>query len=119
MSEAQLKSGMEWLLNRVYSPHAFGQRVQAFAETYRTRVGRITAAPLFAGIEAPLARRLAQYGKEEQNLLRLLQQISLKRPDLRSQLGTIFIYYCQFRHILEYNRIWNPQLSHQDAPVAA
>src|SRR5262249_54888953 len=93
ISEAQLKSGMEWLLNHIYSPHAYGQRVKAFADIYPARVGGVTAPPLFAGIEGPLAHRLAQYGKEELNLLRLFQQISLQRPDLRSHLRNILIYY--------------------------
>jgi len=119
ISEAQLKNGMEWLLNHVYSPHAYGQRVKAFADICPARAGGVIAPPLFAGIESPLARRLAQYGKEELNLLRLFQQISLQRPDLRSHLRNVFIYYCQFRHTMEHNRIWNPRLSHQDAPMAA
>ena len=110
---------MEWLLNHVYSPHAYGQRVKAFADICPARAGGVIAPPLFAGIESPLARRLAQYGKEELNLLRLFQQISLQRPDLRSHLRNVFIYYCQFRHTMEHNRIWNPRLSHQDAPMAA
>jgi radical SAM superfamily enzyme YgiQ (UPF0313 family) len=121
MSAAQLKAGMEWLLNRVYAPHAFAKRVQAFAETCGTRRVGIRARPLFDGrdIEVPLARRLAQFGRDEQDLLHRLQKISLKRPDLASSLRTILVYYCQYRFVLDYYGVWNPQLAHRDAPMAA
>lgn len=119
LSPEQLQYGMEWLLNRVYAPQAFARRVQAFVETCGTKVTIPGTPPLFSRLEGLLARRLAKLGRDELKMLELLHKLSLKRPDLISQLRTSFMYYCQFRHLMEYHRIWNPRLASRDAPIAA
>jgi hypothetical protein len=119
LSDAQLRTGMEWLINRIYAPRAFAKRVQAFVDLCVRPVRPDNRPPLFSGIEAPLAQRLAQYGPDERDLLQLIHKLSLKRPELRQQLSTIFIYYCQFRHVFEREGVWNPDLVYRDAPVAA
>lgn len=119
LSPEQLLHGMEWLLNRVYAPDAFAKRVQAFADACGKTVTSSTVPPLFAGLEAPLARRLARVGKDDLALLQSLHRISLKRPDLISHIRTSFIFYCQVRYLLVYHRVWNPRLAYRDAPVAA
>ena len=73
MSPEQLDAGARWLINRIYSPAAIGRRVQKFIEASPapTPASRV---PLFAGgLALALARRLGQYGEDEQKLLRLLE----------------------------------------------
>jgi radical SAM superfamily enzyme YgiQ (UPF0313 family) len=115
MSESELKAGAAWLTNRIYSPESFARRLRLFAEASPTKTGSVVAP--FAGAEIALARRLAQYGAAEQNLLRLIEQLASQRPDLRAQLSYILLFYSQVRFMLDYYRIWNPAPARRAAPA--
>ena len=59
----------------------------------------------FTPPEIALAKRLAEYGSAEKDLVRLIGSLVLKRPDLRVQLLYSLLYYCQARFMLEYYRL--------------
>ena len=57
MSLADLKEGTRWLLNRIYDPEAFGQRVRRFVELCGIRVG---AADVIGPYDRLLVDRLSR-----------------------------------------------------------
>jgi radical SAM superfamily enzyme YgiQ (UPF0313 family) len=118
MSQAELKAGATWLLNRIYAPDAFGRRVQMFVEASPTKSG-FSATPFFRGAEMALAQRLARYGTAEQTLLRQLERLAGQRPELRAQLSYILLFYCQVRFMLDHHQIWNPAPINRVAPTFA
>jgi Domain of unknown function (DUF4070) len=104
MSEQELESGAAWLLTQIYSPEQYGRRLRAFAEASPSR-------PAYAGpagfnrMELALARRLAQYGGGELALVRLIESLISKRPDLRAQLTYVLLFYCQVRFMMDVYRL--------------
>jgi radical SAM superfamily enzyme YgiQ (UPF0313 family) len=117
MSEAELKAGIKWLLNRVYSPASFGRRVEAFVAMSGVKPHG-PQLPVFGPSETVLARRLAQYGPAEQRFLQLMEDLAWKRPELRPELSYILLYYCQLRHMLEHNGLWEPELARRETVAA-
>ena len=117
MSERELKEGFCWLLNRVFSPAAFGGRVEAFASLYPPRESTQRGAYYLRGL--PHARRLAKYGRNERDLLSLMDGICHRRPELRDYLMGFLSYYCQARYRMELEGVWNPALADRDTPLAA
>jgi radical SAM superfamily enzyme YgiQ (UPF0313 family) len=118
MSDAQLKAGMRWLLNRVFSAPAFGERLLAFARTCAPKPMPARIAPI-SPLESALAKRIASYGPEDQALLNLMQRLVQTRPDLRGQISRALLYYAQIRYMLTIDGLWSPDLARQDQPLAA
>jgi radical SAM superfamily enzyme YgiQ (UPF0313 family) len=118
MTRAQLQSGGRWLLNKIYSPKVFGRRVKAFADICGLKAPGAKAV-LFTPAARALAERLARCGSEEQELVRLIQMLIQRRPELRSQILYCLIYYCQIRYMLNVGGVWNPGLARENRPLAA
>lgn len=106
MSEQELENGAVWLLTQIYSPEQYGRRLRAFAEASPSRSARPGPAG-FNQMELALARRLAQYGSGELALVRLIQSLVGRRPDLRAQLSYILLFYCQVRFMMDIYRLSN------------
>ena len=118
MTREQLQSGGRWLLNKIYSPRVFGRRVKAFADICGLKLPGARPAPVTPAARA-LADRLARFGSEERELLRLMEMIIRLRPELRSQILFCLIYYCQIRYMLSVAGVWNPGLAQENRPLAA
>jgi radical SAM superfamily enzyme YgiQ (UPF0313 family) len=118
MSAAELQAGMKWLVNRIYSPAAFARRLQSFVALSGAKALEADV-PLFGPSERLLARRLAQYGPAERRLIALFEDLAWKRPELRQELGYALVYYCQFRHVMEFRGLWNPSLAARDTVAVA
>jgi Radical SAM superfamily/Domain of unknown function (DUF4070) len=118
MSEAQLKAGMRWLMNRIYAPAAFGRRVQNYVDASIVR-RPATRTSLFGRLEGALAKRLAQYGLAERSLLELMEGLTWRRPDLRGHLSYMLLHYCQVRYLMETNQLWDPPLGRREVALAS
>jgi radical SAM superfamily enzyme YgiQ (UPF0313 family) len=114
MSEAELKGGASWLLNRIFEPGAFGERVRHFVEI----CGEHEAQP-HRSIDPFLAKRLSDLGPAENDLVQLLIGLGRTRPDLLPQLAHILFSYCQIRYVLSYYGVWDPELAKRELPAAA
>lgn len=117
MSETEQQRGMRWLLNQISAPHNYGRRIEAFAQSFPHT--KAAPRPLYAGLFLVVAKQLAARGKAELNLLRWMEQLAKKRPELVVHLQDILLYYCQARYMLDFHKIWDPQLVMADAPRAA
>jgi radical SAM superfamily enzyme YgiQ (UPF0313 family) len=116
MSEAELKEGARWLLNRIFDPHAFAERVRHFVEICGVSLlGGDTVTPF----DRALAARLSQLGAAEHQLIQLLGRLAGERPDLLSQLRYSLFFYCQARYLLNHYGIWDPELAKRELPIAA
>ena len=118
MTTPALNAGMTWLLNKVYAPLAVARRIEHFVERCGSR-GPAVAAPLFQGGLALLAQRLASHGAEDIHLLRTMEAAVAHRPDLMGPITNTLVYYCQARHTLAHQGLWQPALGREDAPLAA
>ncbi len=118
MTREQLKAGAKWLINNIYSPSAFARRLEAFCDECDTGERVAPIIPPKAGYRA-LAKRLAAYGPEEQDLLTRMHRLAELRPDLAGQIERGLSYYCQARYLFEFGRLWDPSLAHEAPPLAA
>jgi radical SAM superfamily enzyme YgiQ (UPF0313 family) len=117
MSAEQLRFGMRWLLNRIFSPKAFGERVQAFARIFP----RAHAKPVLSlgKTELAIAGQIASMGAEELRLVQLLERLNRERPELHSRITYVLLGYAQVRHALNAAGIWDPDLGGREMPKAA
>jgi radical SAM superfamily enzyme YgiQ (UPF0313 family) len=113
MSEAQLTSGLRWLLNRIYTPAAYARRVERYVAA-SPPPRQAPRPPQFRSVEQALGSRLARYGAEEQTLLMLFERLVGQRPDLRGGLSYALLHYCQMRYVLEMHGIWDPVLARRE-----
>ncbi|WP_197277968.1 radical SAM protein [Rhizobium sp. AAP116] len=116
MSKEQLRSGMTWLLNRLFAPIHFMTRLERYVALSGERKDFQRQA-LFAGPTALLARELVKRGPAEYALVRAFDRASVDRPDLVVSLTTIFSLYCQARHMLEVQDLWQPDLARFERPA--
>ena len=114
MSEAELKGGARWLLNRIFEPRAFAERLRHFVEI----CGESETQPL-RSLNSFLAKRLSQFGNEESELVQLFTKLGRARPDLLPQLAHILFSYCQIRYLLDYYGVWDPELAKREFSAAA
>lgn len=117
MSSDQLRSGMTWLLNRLFAPEHFVARLERYISLTGERKSGQSNRPLFTGPTAALARKLVTRGASEYALVRAFDRASEKRPDLVPSLTSIFSFYCQARHMLEVQDLWRPDLARLEKPV--
>jgi radical SAM superfamily enzyme YgiQ (UPF0313 family) len=115
MSVDELKEGTRWILNRIFDPVAFGQRVRRFVEICGVRVGSRDSIQMF---ERALAARLSQRGPAEAQLVQLLAASAMERPDLIPYLRYILFYYCQVRFVLDHYGVWDPRLASRERTPA-
>jgi hypothetical protein len=118
MSEAQRSAGVRWLMNRIYTPQAYGCRVRKFVDASRVRTPARRSS-LLTGLEGSLARRLMRYGPSERTLVELLEGFAWTRPDLHVHLSYFLLYYCQVRYLLESFDLWDPGIARQDVAFAS
>jgi radical SAM superfamily enzyme YgiQ (UPF0313 family) len=116
MSREQLRSGMTWLLNRLFAPGHFMSRLERYVSLSGERKAS-RGQVLFTGLTALLARELVKRGGAEYGLVKAFDRAFANRPDLVGSLTTIFVLYCQARHMLEVQGLWHPDLAHLERPL--
>jgi radical SAM superfamily enzyme YgiQ (UPF0313 family) len=117
MTDAQRSIGVRWLMNRIYTPQAFGRRVRKFVEASIVR----HAAPrvsMLTGLEGEIARRVAQLGPAERTLVEQIVASGWQRPDLHTHMSYILLFYGQVRHLMEINGLWDPSLLEREVAIA-
>ena len=109
MSGPELKSGWHRLLNEIYDPWRWLERVEHFAEISPPNRNR-RGLNVFSLIEARLAAALAKRGESETAVVSRLESLVRLRPDLLPQVGYSLIVYCQTRHMLDHFGLWDGKL---------
>jgi radical SAM superfamily enzyme YgiQ (UPF0313 family) len=126
MTQAQLKAGATWLVNTVYAPSAFADRLETFADI----CGRANADAVPDQRRKPgprplnvtfrkMTERLAAYGEAERRMLARVGAVMERRPDLSAQIMKSIGYYCQARYMYESYGLWNPSLAERGPLLAA
>jgi radical SAM superfamily enzyme YgiQ (UPF0313 family) len=118
MSPAQLRIGTKWLINQIYAPSAFADRLEAFGNASEASKMPARAVPVKV-IQRALEKRLAAYGVEEQQMLTRLERLTARRPDLANPALKSLMYYAQARYMFEVNGIWDPKLAREGPALAA
>jgi radical SAM superfamily enzyme YgiQ (UPF0313 family) len=124
MTLAELNAGTRWLLNRIYNPQAFGERVRRFIELCGVRVGaadvvdphdRVLNAALH-WLSQSTMDRLSRRGPAERRLVQLLTRLAMRRPDLLPQVSYIVTFYAQVRFVLDYYKVWDTTVAEVPFP---
>ena len=118
MSGEELIGGLRWLVNRLYSPEAFGDRVQRFVEMLQPCVPRQlqNAPPRRSGRDIELdlydlIGELRHAGPAEANLWSRIMSVLSHKPDAAPYVFGSLANYLQIRHMLNEGQFWEPQLA--------
>jgi hypothetical protein len=127
MTREALIQGMLWLVNRLYAPDAFGERVCAAVRLFgRDYLPEHLRRPGLAGPVRPLdwalvrlARRFMTLGPAEERQWREIGRAIAERPAtaplVMKQLGI----YLQIRHMMDVMKIWDPAAAASPSPGTA
>jgi radical SAM superfamily enzyme YgiQ (UPF0313 family) len=107
MTRETLKAGLRWLLNDVFDPDRWFDRLASFAALAPENANRRRLST-FSFVEARLAAGVAKRGEAEQRLLGRLKALARQRPDLMTEIGYALFVYCQTRHVLDHFGLWDP-----------
>ena len=126
MTNEELIGGLQWMVNNLYSPDRFGDRLIGFANKLEPRrIRRATNDPrrrVARGIELvtfDLISKLRHAGAAEARLLnRVTSQISHK-PDAIPHVFSCLASYLQVRLMLKQGQFWEPQLADVPTPAQA
>jgi hypothetical protein len=109
---------MRWLMNRIYTPAAYGRRVQAFVDVSKTRRAARRRS-ILTGIQGQMAQKLARAGAAERALIERLEGLAMLRPDLHDPLSYMLLFYCQVRFMMESSGQWDPTLGQRELALAS
>jgi hypothetical protein len=115
MSYDQLIAGMRWLMNRIYAPIAFERRARNFIECFPNgghAPMKFEPSRVIRGLLVEMAKR----GPAEARMIRRTWAAMGRRPETAAHLRYALMSYCQSRHILERQTIWDPALMSMPEP---
>lgn len=116
LTREQLRAGLKWLGNNLYSPAAFAHRVVAMIERMGPQLGPFKAgfsahAPRQVEMEAlRVIRRLIRKGPEEREMWRRISEALSKKPEIGTMVMMSMFSYAQVRHLYESEGFWDPSL---------
>jgi radical SAM superfamily enzyme YgiQ (UPF0313 family) len=115
MSYDQLMDGTRWLLHAIYDPRAFLHRVETFvAMAPRQNAKSSRREPTKP--ERKLYSALASRGPHEAALVRRVWGLAMARKNLRNEILFCLMIYCQIRHMLEAQEVWQSELVGVERP---
>jgi radical SAM superfamily enzyme YgiQ (UPF0313 family) len=120
MTPEQLTDGMRWLINRLYEPAAFGERLLKTMDMLRpTNWPADRSARKRRSIEhdaVELIGRLRHAGPEEAAMLRQVIAAGGQKPDAWPAMSLYLLLYQQLRYMYASAAMWDPRTP---APVEA
>ena len=108
MTRDELRLGLRWLVNEIFGPDQWFDRLEKFVEVSPENLNR-RRLNIFSVVEARVAAELGRRGDAEKKLLSRLETLVKRRPDLISQIGYAIIVYCQTRLVLDTFGLWDQQ----------
>ncbi len=108
MTRDELRVGLRWLVNEIFGPEQWFDRLEKFVEVSPENLNR-RRLNIFSVVEARVAAELGRRGDAEKKLLSRLEALVKRRPDLISQIGYAVIVYCQTRLVLDTFGLWDQQ----------
>lgn len=115
MTRAELLDGIRGLVNRLYHPEAFTQRMLAYIEklqvpSYPNTKNSQTQNSLAVQVHANTANviwNLAFLGAKEMNMLSIIFKAMAKKPETRPSVMGMLFQYAQFRYMFDRAGFWN------------
>ena len=114
MTTAQLFSGTQWLINKLYDPDNFLARVARLAAAFPATRQQGTISPQFAHFWHNLLRSYGQLGPEFRDLPR--RAVQLFRGKDTGPLGTALAFYKHAVRVLQKHSLWDPGLARRACP---
>jgi len=120
MSRKELQRGLIWLVNRLYQPAAFEQRMARFIERFDAPYSHLRepGTPLRqVNLQAvSVVRAIVELGTEEHAMLKRLSRAARAKPAAQRHLFANLFRYTQIRHLYGAAGMWNPELGWQESP---
>ncbi len=123
MSAEELTTGFHWLLNKLYDPGNFGERMINLIKAVSLSTRNCKSNREGSGYRRPVAqdalsliRRLQQYGEPEKAMFRRVIQYTLGTPDVHYLVAAGLLRYMEMRLVLERHGVWNPVLCGKQTP---
>jgi len=127
MTRYDLLRGIRWLVNKLYAPAAFADRVLRYIE----RVGH-RRDPSFRSLgakprEAPrpvdqdgreLVKRISTLGPEESKMAMTILGALTRKPQVLDLVEPALLHYAQIRFLYERGGLWDPPLAGKAEPFA-
>lgn len=114
MTDAELQSGLAWLMNRLFAPDAFLDRLATFASALPPGSARGATDRAGAELWDRLRRAYRLLGPDLEALPRRGAQL-FQGKDL-SHLGTALVYHVHVVRMLRQWGVWDPELAAAGAP---
>lgn len=124
MSSDELTVGVRWLINRLYHPHNFGERMVSMIEKLAVRRGfqaGATANPnrprrsVESDVAAVIAG-IASVGPDEALMMERINKARARRPDVEAAVQGSLFRYMQIRHMFAQESYWDPHLATSETP---
>lgn len=122
MSMEELTTGFRWLLNKLYDPENFGERmvnlIKAMSlsnQNHKRSKERNGYRPVVQDA-LNLIRKLQQYGEPEKAMFRRVIQYTLGNPDVHYLAAAGLLRYMEMRMAFEQQGVWNPVLAEKQSP---
>ncbi|MCK5879481.1 MAG: B12-binding domain-containing radical SAM protein [Holophagae bacterium] len=120
MSMDELTTGFQWLLNKLYDPINFGDRMENLIKTMtfskRKHERKRSGQRLIDQNAWNLIRKLPQYGEPEKAMFRRVIQSTLGNPSVHFLAAAELLRYMEMRMAFERQGVWNPVLAEKQNP---
>jgi len=114
MTGEQLRRGTQWLLNRLYRPDAFLERVAVMADNLPSACSLATVSPRAAVIWQRIMRSYEQLGPDFRRVPK--ESVKLCRGRDTTGLGTALIFYKSVVQVLRKRGLWDAELARLEVP---
>lgn len=124
MTSDELRAGMKWLINQIYHPRNFGQRLLKMIQDLQFRpsaayyysTGNSHRMATMAVTAMRAMMKLSRMGSDEAAMMKQTMQAVEKKPESRTHVMTAIFQYLQTRHLCEDSGIWDPSQADQPKP---
>jgi radical SAM superfamily enzyme YgiQ (UPF0313 family) len=114
MTNAELRNGTQWLLNRLYDPVQFLERVRVLASTLPRVVHVTRSSPSAAYLWSRILTAFDGLGAEFRNVPR--EAVAMFRGKETQALATALMFFCNAVRVLRKWGVWDPELGKRSAP---
>jgi hypothetical protein len=114
MSDVELLNGTRWLLNKLYHPANFLQRVDGLARMLPRAARTTVSSPSAAYLWSRILAAFDGLGPEFRNVPR--EAVAMFRGKETQALATALMFFCNAIRVLRKWGVWEPELAKRDAP---
>lgn len=119
MSVGDLETGLKWLINRLYAPRAFEQRMSRFIECFDTQLEQDPGSGSRRAVNiqgVSVVKAIRDLGERESAMMTRLSQAARAKPATQEHLFANLFRYMQIRKLYTDAGCWDPLMAANDSP---